>query len=395
MANIFVSALTGDDGDNGSTEALAKATLVGALAIHSDGDVIWFKNDAILEVTATSNATTDGIDIVGYETFAGSETKPWESDLSQGGSQYKQSWSIVNSDGTAFHTLTVAAGVDRFRLYNIKITGTASTQEPISFDQAGDETFGLVLNNCWIDGGKTLVLIKQWGLFITDCQITGGWDLTSPKSFNGCFDNVVSGQITGNYFNISAGNGYIALAASGLGGGFEPAGAVISHNIFTCGASAALDKEFVRTHHGGKFFNNTFYLPAGASLGVGAGGAENSMLALSGIASSLPSAAWNNIFVSDRTTSKPEGISDLNSNMEYEDYNCFDNTLQDSITPQLHDIIIAAQLANPANGDFRLKPISPCLNTGKPTIGGQSIGLNGFSTMGAWQRTSKLIHRRQ
>lgn len=41
MANIYVSSVDGSDADNGSTWALAKATLTGALAIATNADTIW------------------------------------------------------------------------------------------------------------------------------------------------------------------------------------------------------------------------------------------------------------------------------------------------------------------------------------------------------------------
>jgi hypothetical protein len=47
---------------------------------------------------------------------------------------------------------------------------------------------------------------------------------------------------------------------------------------------------------------------------------------------------------------------------------------------QATDIIgIDPQFTDAANGDFSLKPTSPCLNAGKPTVN------NGFTSMGAWQ----------
>lgn len=41
MANLYVRSTDGSDADNGTTWALAKATLVGALAVASAGDTIW------------------------------------------------------------------------------------------------------------------------------------------------------------------------------------------------------------------------------------------------------------------------------------------------------------------------------------------------------------------
>src|SRR3990167_2296817 len=41
MANIYVRSTDGSDADDGSTWALAKATLAGALAIATSADTIW------------------------------------------------------------------------------------------------------------------------------------------------------------------------------------------------------------------------------------------------------------------------------------------------------------------------------------------------------------------
>lgn len=51
MANIYVSSVDGSDADNGTTWALAKATLTGALAIATSSDTIWLS-----EVHAESTA---------------------------------------------------------------------------------------------------------------------------------------------------------------------------------------------------------------------------------------------------------------------------------------------------------------------------------------------------
>jgi hypothetical protein len=53
MANIYVRSTDGDDADNGSTWALAKATLAGADAIAVAGDTVW-----VSQVHAESSAST-------------------------------------------------------------------------------------------------------------------------------------------------------------------------------------------------------------------------------------------------------------------------------------------------------------------------------------------------
>ena len=48
------------------------------------------------------------------------------------------------------------------------------------------------------------------------------------------------------------------------------------------------------------------------------------------------------------------------------------------------------QFVDAANGDFRLKPSSPLLNTGQRTLG-SSDGDGGYTTIGMWQRISYLL----
>jgi hypothetical protein len=50
-----------------------------------------------------------------------------------------------------------------------------------------------------------------------------------------------------------------------------------------------------------------------------------------------------------------------------------------------HSIEADPQFVDAANGDFQLKPTSPCLNAGKPSLGG------GYTTIGAWQGISRSV----
>lgn len=68
MANIYVRSTDGSDADNGSTWALAKATLMGAAAIDAAGDTIWLSqshaesgSDALTFGIAGTNATPSRI----------------------------------------------------------------------------------------------------------------------------------------------------------------------------------------------------------------------------------------------------------------------------------------------------------------------------------------------
>ena len=67
MANIYVRSTDGNDADNGTTWALAKATLVGALAIATSADTIWVSQNHAETQASTMTLTmptTPGLKIL-------------------------------------------------------------------------------------------------------------------------------------------------------------------------------------------------------------------------------------------------------------------------------------------------------------------------------------------
>jgi len=78
----------------------------------------------------------------------------------------------------------------------------------------------------------------------------------------------------------------------------------------------------------------------------------------------------------------------------YNDYNCFIETDGTALTvstsangePAIigaHSVTVDPQFMDAGNGDFRLRPISPCINSGKPQA-------DGYVSMGAWNRISRI-----
>ena len=127
--------------------------------------------------------------------------------------------------------------------------------------------------------------------------------------------------------------------------------------------------------------NNTFY---------------NLVFAAVGEVASDDIVAFNNIFALDSSVGAVAFDLVTSGMMSYNDYNCFIEVDETPLTiassdsgielPTIgkHSIAVDPQFMDPGNGDFRLKPTSPCLNTGRPTIDAGSIN------MGAWNRISRI-----
>ena len=62
MANIYVRSTDGNDADNGSTWALAKATIFGALAIAAAGDTIYVSQVHAESSAGAAGGTSSGVD---------------------------------------------------------------------------------------------------------------------------------------------------------------------------------------------------------------------------------------------------------------------------------------------------------------------------------------------
>lgn len=104
--------------------------------------------------------------------------------------------------------------------------------------------------------------------------------------------------------------------------------------------------------------------------------------------------AYNNILMLDDNAAGIRAVEWTAGSVAYMDYNCaysdsgaLDTTPYDNPSAQYHNahsIEVDPLMVDPANDDFKLEPISPCLNTGIPTVN------SGFSSIGAWLRKSFL-----
>jgi hypothetical protein len=401
VRNLYVSDATGDDADSGLTEALAKKTLAGALAIAIAGDFIWVKADGTYEFTSAAVVADDDVTIVGYLTTPHA-TDPYLSDLGYNNpTNYKNTRVIFNNDGGSHATISVNDGIDSLSVLNIKFTGCDPTDAvafPIDYTNFTSVQLGHTLHNCWFDGGVGLNCHYLSGPLILDCKFTGDWWFVSGTSipFEGAIHYLTSGLVMNNFFKVEGGDGCL----NNVGDPGTPSinyRPTICHNIFTSTA-VNLYKELVRLQHPATFFNNVLYQPEGAVYGVGTTSGpfsigEDALMKLH-IGSKLIVSCFNNIFISDRATGIPEGMwVDAVGGDDWsalQDFNCFYNVTMNKHTARPNDLLVDPQLVDPDNDDFRLKPTSPLLNYAYPRIGGGSVNYDQRISGGSWQRKSLI-----
>lgn len=148
MTDLYLRSSDGSDGDNGTTWALAKATLTGVLAIATAADRI-FVDSAHVEVLGASTIytcpETPGLQILSVDD-TGSPEPPVESDLevmtggwshsgdfffSLQGSFYSYGLSFIAGDGgddsNSFVILGGSAAIDASQIWEKYVWGTLST----------------------------------------------------------------------------------------------------------------------------------------------------------------------------------------------------------------------------------------------------------------------------
>lgn len=157
---------------------------------------------------------------------------------------------------------------------------------------------------------------------------------------------------------------------------------------------------YLISRNGSMVWNNTCYSTANLSIAINPQettySSENIIV--------------NNIFSGDTTHTYSMDIPDATTGVNnYVNYNCYlagasglvtlggtacadlaaiqarwtawSNTYPDN---DANSIVADPLFMDAANADFRLKPTSPCLNAGRPTLG------SGYTDMGAWQRISRI-----
>ncbi len=401
MALIFVSDATGNDGDDGLTEANAKLTLAGALAIAATEDVIAVKADGTYTFGSAAVVADDNLRIVGYFTNPPTESEWWTSDCSPGGAQYKLQWAVFDGNAGAYSQIQ-CDGKSALRMYNIKFQNTPTTQTIFDFvTNFVTSVHDYMFDNCWfIDGGGPMdcTLIKP--TFI-DCKVTGDWITTGAF---GPFKEVNGAVFLGCYFNMNSGSKCFNLReynATDPDDEQYTIPSLVMNCVFTMGATSTIRNGFIsNTAGGGIFINNIFYEPAGSTFTGGAMGVLEGLgygLSIGGHTTDHY-LIMNNIFLSEKSSSQMFSIIILpDPNVEKPNYisnNCYFNVQALDLAARQGDIEVDPQFVNAAGYDFRLNPNSPCLNTGRQFMT-NNAEIAGRSSMGAWLPHALAIQERR
>jgi hypothetical protein len=381
MAVIYVSDATGNDGNDGSTELLAKATIGGATAIANNDDIIAVKTDGTYNITSTITVTAN-VTIVFYNTLAPTNTKRGsDSDLSLGQLLYP-SRGLIQHDGGAYDAITFGAAATNIGLMNATVSGVPVTEAVYDTSLASPTTAtpSIFIDNCHFTGGGQLaglvdVLAQVPVPIITNSMFTGTWQNLDGKGFSGIIEGMVGGVVDRCFFKADDAEGYIN---SNLTVTTEPmaAGMTITNNIFTMSATAAFNKEMIRTSHGIVLFNNTFYQPSGATLGNGVNGSNAAVGGGSGIDRMM--SVTNNIFQSAASGANRMEALLLDAEIWQSNYNCLFNTDNSNYTLSPTDIEEDPQFADPVNDDFTVQNKN-LLQGGVPDYNGNNSQIGGIA----------------
>ncbi len=361
MANIYVNH-TGSSTPPYDTEAKAARNIQVALDAAVSGDTVLIKADQDYVMNGTDQQAAqfdvdvnDNVTIRSYYSTVG--------DQDYGGVYYKDSnygWAVIDANGGAFHVFS-AGTKNKLRWYNLKTINVNTSY--ISFYIAPTVIKnGCVVQNCWITGGQKAIYGNSLrDLMIRDCRFTGVYSSASSQAV--VYTTVTATGVIVVSCEFNHGNVLNSITFGGYG-------CRVCDNIFNIEGSVTSVIDIV----GGTLIsNNVIYNGGSGTITNGINAQSNA----SG------SSIFDNI-IAGCTTS----INDL-ATINFGGWNCFYNNGA-NWTLHTGDIMADPQFMNVANGDFRLKPTSPCLNTGKPVLGGNLQAYNGYTTMGVWQRKSLL-----
>jgi len=314
--------------------------------------------------------------IIGFNTRPPSNTAMDDGDMDYGGDFYKSALDIhqnsdtvpsddkvdIDADGGAWHITTIDSGRN-LHLRNLYLHNCADTYNV--FDITTDHCYGLNVRGCAFDTHEKIIgdsAKAARGCVFNDCFFG------NPVNYNGYYFGFMYGGLIENC--VFSGGNY----------GIKAYMTTIINSIIAGGWRGV--ESMYYTH----LRNCTFYNQTNEAIYIAN--------------SSYPASSVKNcIFVvNDKDNDYVIRFGSSGGSIQDFSYNCYygadggvittpfyNDKLSAEFTPQgMGNIIQDPLFVDAANGDYKLKPNSPCINTGKPTIG------DGYTNIGAWQRKSFL-----
>jgi hypothetical protein len=358
MAYIYVNH-SGSSTPPYDTEAKAARNIQVALDAAVSGDTVLIKADQDYVMNGTDQQAAqfdvdvnNNVKIKGYYSTIG--------DQDYGGTYYKDpdhGWAVIDANNGAFNVFS-AGNISKLVFNNIKTINVNSSYYPLDLTPIAFK-YGYVVQNCWITGGSKAITCNYLLVpIIQDCKFTGTYSTQVIY-----FDILVNQGTVVKGCQFAHGNATASIYCYNRGL------QVIYNNTFNISGTvtSVIDLAYIADGLTGFITNNMIYKNTGGAITNGINipyTTSNAMI-------------FNNIIVGCTTS-----INDA-ATVNFGGWNCFYNN-GSNWTLRNGDIVADPQFMNAANGDFRLKPTSPCLNTGKPTLG------DGYTSIGAWQRKSLL-----
>lgn len=205
MANPgYVRSTDGNNADNGSTWALANATLVGAMADAAAGDRIWVSQvhaettAAAVTITMPGTVTTPNQVVCGNDGAApptalattATVAATGANDLTINGSGYIRGIAFTGGSGNVNNgvRLLINAGFQLYESCDFINGSTGAATNAITLNNSGSDASKLILKNCRFKLGNAAQVINFAGQFLIDggSIISGG---TSPTIAFAMFSN--------------------------------------------------------------------------------------------------------------------------------------------------------------------------------------------------------------
>jgi hypothetical protein len=357
MANIYVNH-TGSSTPPYDTEAKAATDIQVALDAAQAGDTVWIKADQNYVMNGTDQqAAQFDVDVSDNVTIRGYYSTIGDQDYS--GNYHKNAdhgWVVIDANNGVFNVFS-AGDYKNLIWMNIKTINVNTSK--VSYDLTlTTEKFGYLVQNCWTTGGqKAVECMYLANPIIRDCTFTGIYTTIPVFGVVYLSSTCARGTIIQDC-NFSHGNAVRSIYT--LNQGMN----VICNNIFNI---SGIVTTVIEVSVSDLIYNNTIYKNSGGAI---TNGIKFALVAQS-------SEVFNNIIAG--CTKSIEDLATIN----FGGWNCFYNN-GSNWTLRYGDIVADPQFMDAPNGDFRIKPTSPCLNRGKPTMGGS------YTDIGAWQRKSLL-----